>query len=46
MAPTIYLPIPRTTLFKKSVFYLGGTLWIALPGNVRLCDDISSFKLE
>ena len=46
MAPTIYLPIPRTTLFKKSVFYTGATLWNALPGNVRQCDDINSFKLE
>ena len=46
MAPTIYLPIPRTTLFKKSVFYLGATLWNALPRNVRSCDDIDKFKLE
>ena len=38
--------IPRTTLFKKTVFYLGATLWNALPGNVRQCDDINSFKLE
>ena len=42
MAPTIYLPIPRTTLFKKSVFYLGATLWNALPRNVRSCDDIDN----
>ena len=33
-APTIYLPIPRTSLFKKSVFYLGATFWNALPGNI------------
>ena len=46
MAPTIYLPIPRTTLFKKSVFYLGATSWNALPRNVRSCDDIDKFKLE
>ena len=46
MAPTIYLPIPRTTLLKKSVFYLGATSWNALPGNVRLCDDIDNFRLE
>ena len=46
MAPTVYLPIPRTTIFKKSVFYLGATLWNALPRNVRLCDDIDKFKLE
>ena len=42
----IYLPIPRTTLFKKSVFYMGATLWNALPRNVRSCDDIDEFKLE
>ena len=46
MAPTVYLPIPRTTIFKKSVFYLGAKLWNALPRNVRLCDDIDKFKLE
>ena len=46
LAPTIYLPIPRTTLFKKSVFYMGATLWNTLPRNVRLCDDIDKFKLE
>ena len=45
MAPTIYLPIPRT-LFKKSVFYMGATYWNALPRNVRSCDDIGKFKLE
>ena len=43
MAPTIYPPIPRTTLFKKSVFYMGATLWNALPRNVRSCDDIDEF---
>ena len=46
MAPTIYLPIPRTTLFKKSVFYMGATSWNALPRNVRSCDDTDKFKLE
>ena len=46
MAPTIYLPIPRTNLFKKSVFYMGATFWNALPRNVRSCDDIDKFKLE
>ena len=46
MAPTVYLPIPRTTIFKKSAFYLGATLWNALPRNVRSCDDIDKFKLE
>ena len=46
MTPTIYLPIPRTTVFKKSVFYLGATFWNALPRNIRLCDDIDSFKLK
>ena len=28
------------------MFYLGATFWNALPRNVRLCDDIDSFKLE
>ena len=46
LAPTIYLPIPKTELFKKSVYYYGATLWNSLPPNVRLCDDIDGFKLE
>ena len=46
MAPNIYLPIPRTSIFKRSVFYYGATLWNALPANVRICDDIDGFKLE
>ena len=45
-APNIYLPIPITVLFKKSVFYFGATLWNALPALVRLCADIDSFKLD
>ena len=46
MAPVIYLPNPRTTLFKNQFLYYGATLWNALPVNVRLCEDIDSFKLE
>ena len=46
MATSIYLPVPRTTLFKKSVYYLGATLWNALPIDARLCGDIDSFKTE
>ena len=46
LAPTIYLPIPRTTLFKRSVFYCGATLWNALPVNIRICEDIDTFKLS
>ena len=30
-APSIYLPIPRSELFKKSVYYYGATLWNELP---------------
>ena len=36
IAPTIYLPIPRQTLFKKSVFYYGANLWNQLQVNVHL----------
>ena len=46
VAPNIYLPIPRTELFKKSVYYLGANLWNALPVPLRLLDDIEHFKLE
>ena len=45
-APSIYLPIPRTELFKKSVYYLGANLWNALPVSLRLLDDVENFKLE
>ena len=46
IAPTTYLPIPKTKLFKKSVFYYGAMLWNSLPPRIRLCDDIDGFKLE
>ena len=42
--PTIYLPVPRTELFKKSVFYYGANLWNKLPLNIRVQEDIDSFK--
>ena len=45
-APSIYLPIPKTELFKKSVYYLGANLWNTLPVSLRLLDDIENFKLE
>ena len=45
-APSIYLPIPRTELFKKSVYYYGANLWNDLPATIRLLNDTDSFKLE
>ena len=45
-APSIYLPIPRTELFKKSVYYYGANLWNDLPICIRLLNDLDSFKLE
>ena len=45
-APSIHLPIPRTKLFKNSVYYYGANLWNALPVPVRLIDDIDNFKVE
>ena len=44
VAPTIYLPVPRTELFKQSNYYYGDTLWNSLPSEIRLCDDIDDFK--
>ena len=44
IAPTIYLPVPKTELFKKSVYYYCATLWNALPPEIRLCDNIEEFK--
>ena len=46
MAPSIYLPVPRNELYKKSVFYLGATLWNQLPVELRLHDNIDCFKSE
>ena len=46
IAPSVYLPIPRPELFKKSVYYSGATLWNGLPANIRNCEDLDSFKLE
>ena len=46
IAPTIYLPIPRQTIFKKSVFYYGATLWNQLPPNIRLQHTIEGYKTE
>ena len=39
--PTIYLPVPRTELFKNSVFYYGAFLWNNLPLNVRMQDNVA-----
>ena len=42
--PTIYLPIPHTELYKKSVFYYGASLWNKLPPDIRLQEEIEGFK--
>ena len=42
--PTIYLPVPHTELYKKSVFYHGAFLWNNLPVNIRMQENIDSFK--
>ena len=46
LAPTIYLPVLRNDMFKKTVYYYGCSLWNELPVNVRLLDDIDDFKLN
>ena len=46
VAPTIYLPVPNTKLFKKSVYYQGATLWNSLPSETRLCENINEFKTK
>ena len=43
-APTIYLPVPKTKLFKKSVYYQGASLWNSLPNDIRMCDNINDFN--
>ena len=44
VAPTIYLPVPRTELFKRSVYYYRATLWNSLSSEIRSCDNITEFK--
>ena len=45
-APTIYLPVPKTEPFKKSVNYYGAALWNTLPVETRLSDSIEDFKIK
>ena len=40
----IRLPIPRTELFKKSVYYVGSKLWNDLDENIRDIKDLDDFK--
>ena len=37
----IYLLVPKTELFKKTVFYYGAILWNTSPPDVRICDTIN-----
>ena len=46
LAPTIYLPIPRTEIYKKDVFYYGASLWNKLPCETSLQDNIEGFKMN
>ena len=42
--PTIYLHVPKTEIYKKSVFYYGAALWNALPPEIWLCENIDNYK--
>ena len=42
--PTIYLPVPHTELYKKSVFYHGAFLWNRLPIDIRMQGSINNLK--
>lgn len=44
--PVLYIPIPRYTKFKRSLYYVGRELWNSLPVNLRLIRDSRSFKTE
>ena len=44
VAPSVYLPIPNTILFKKSVYYHGSTIRNTLSPEIRLCTTINDFK--
>ena len=41
---TIQLPIPRTELFKKSVFYKGSKVWNDLNEDIRNITELNEFK--
>ena len=41
---SIRLPIPRTELFKKSVYYVGSKLRNDLDENIRDIKDLDDFK--
>ena len=41
---TIRLPIPRTELYKKSVYYTGSKLWNDLSEDTRSITELSEFK--
>ena len=41
---SIRLPIPRTELFEKSVYYVGSKLWNDLDENIRDIKDLGDFK--
>ena len=44
IAPSIYLPVPKTTVSKKSVYYYDAILWHAFPRETRLCTTLDQFK--
>ena len=39
-----HLPLPRTLLTKRSVFYFGPVFWNSLPNSIKLCKSHNQFK--
>ena len=46
IAPSIYLPVPKKTISKKSFYYSGSTLWNSLPYETRFCNTVDDFKTK
>ena len=46
IAPSIYLPVPKTTVFKTSVYHYDAILWNAFPRETRLCTTLDELKLK
>ena len=42
----LYVPIPKTEYFKKSLTYYGVILWNDIPQFIRNADNLSDFKTK
>lgn len=40
----VKVPLPRNDRFKKSISFIGPTLWNSLPTTLRMCNDYNSYR--